>query len=260
MSMAGATRKGMLAGRRALVTGSGQNIGRAIALAFAREGADVVVNGHTNKTHVDAVVQEIESLGQRGFGIMADVGDATAVEQMVRDAEGRLGAAIDIAVSNVSVRHKQPFLDISIEDWRTVLNSNLNASFYLDRTVLPGMKAGGFGRIIHISGVDGFTGHMQDRAHNIVAKAGVHALSKAIGLEFGQFGVTANTIAPGIIDTERDWSQYPKDIRMLDEESIPVRRLGTVEEIAYACVYLSSPLAGYVNGQVIHLNGGPHMF
>ncbi len=257
--MSTATRSGLLTGRCALVTGSGQNIGRAIALAFAREGADVVVNGHANRAPVDAVVAEVEALGGRALGAMADVGDPEAVAGMVQAAEARFGK-VDIAVSNVSVRHKQPFLDISIEDWHEVLNSNLNASFYLDRAVLPGMKTRGFGRIIHISGVDGFTGHIADRAHNVVAKAGVHALSKALALGFGPFGITANTVAPGIIDTERDWSQYPKDIRQLDTESIPVRRLGTVDEIAAACLYLASPLAGYVNGQAIHVNGGQHMF
>jgi len=249
---------GLLAGRTALVTGSGQNIGRAIARLMAAEGAGVVINGHGDREHVDRVVAEIEAEGGEALGIMADVGDPGAVDRMVSLAEEKLGA-VDIAVSNVAIRHKQPFLDITIEDWQSTLNSNLNASFYLARRVIPGMKARGWGRIIHISGIDGFGAHIANRAHNIVCKAGVHALSKALALEFGEFGITANTVAPGIIDTERDWSQYPKNLMELDTAKIPVRRLGKVDEIAGACVYLSSELAGFVTGQVIHVNGGQYM-
>jgi 3-oxoacyl-[acyl-carrier protein] reductase len=250
---------GALAGRTALVTGSGQNIGRAIARMMAREGANVIVNGHANREHVDAVVDEIEADGGKAAGIMADVGDPAAVERMVKEAEALFGT-VDISVSNVAIRHKQPFLDISVDDWNATLNSNLSASFYLARAVIPGMKARRWGRIIHISGVDGFAGDIANRAHNIVCKAGVHALSKALSLEFGEFGVTSNTVAPGVFDTTRDWSQYPADLAKLGGPPIPLRRAGHVDEIAAACVYLASELAGFVAGEVIHVNGGQYMY
>ncbi len=250
---------GVLTGRTALVTGSGQNIGRAIARMMAQQGANVIVNGHTSREHVDAVVGEIEAEGGRAAGIMADVGDPAAVARMVEEAEALFGA-VDIAVSNVAIRHKQAFLDISVDDWNATLNSNLSASFYLARAAIPGMKARGWGRIIHISGVDGFAGDIANRAHNIVCKAGVHALSKALSLEFGEFGVTANTVAPGVFNTTRDWSQYPEDLAKLGGPPIPLRRVGHVDEIAAACVYLSSELAGFVAGEVIHVNGGQYMY
>ena len=248
-----------LSGRTAIITGSGQNIGRAIARMMAREGANVIVNGHRDHEHVDRVVREIEAEGGKAAAIMADVADPDSVEAMVGEAK-RIFGSVDITVSNVSVRHKQAFLDITIEDWKAILNSNLNSSFYMARSVIPGMKAARWGRIIHISGIDGFTGHIADRAHNVVCKAGVHALSKALALEFGGFGITANTVAPGIIETERDWNQYPKNIRDLDTAQIPVGRLGRVDEVAGACVYLASEIASFVTGQVIHVNGGQHMF
>ncbi len=248
-----------LAGRTALVTGSGQNIGRAIALMMSRAGANVIVNGHSDHEHVDEVVGEIAAGGGKAAGIMADVGDPVAVARMIAQAREIFGA-IDISISNVSVRHKQPFLDISIDDWNATLNSNLSASFYLARSVIPEMKARRFGRIIHISGVDGFSGHIANRAHNIVCKAGVHALSKALALEFGEFGITANSVAPGVINTERDWSQYPADLKELGGAPIPLKRTGHVDEIAAACVYLASDLAGFVTGQVIHVNGGQYMY
>jgi 3-oxoacyl-[acyl-carrier protein] reductase len=245
-------------GRTALVTGSGQNIGRAIALAFARDGANVVINGHRNFAAIERVAEEARGLGVQAMAVLADVGDPAAVQAMVDRAVEAYGG-VDIAVSNVSTRLHTKFLDISIEEWQRILNSNLSASFYLARAVLPAMQARGWGRIIHISGRDGFA-VIPNRAHNVTCKAGVFALSKAIAVEFGQFGITANTVAPGIIDTTRDLTQYPHfregyGDRVLE---IPVRRVGHVDEIAAACTYLAN--AGFVTGQVLHVNGGDALF
>ncbi|MBI2224813.1 MAG: SDR family oxidoreductase [Betaproteobacteria bacterium] len=254
-----ARQRGKLAGRTAIVTGSGQNVGRSIALYFAREGANVVINGHRNKALVDNVVAEIHALGGNALGIMADVGDADAVAAMVRQTIEHFGA-VDIAVSNVSIRRLQPFLEISIKDWNDTLNTNLNSCFYMARAVIPGMKARNWGRLIHISGVDGFAGHIPTRAHNIVCKSGMHAFAKAIAVEFGEFGITANTVSPGSLNTTRDWSQYPPNWAEMRKAQIPVKRLGTADEIAAACLYLAGEDAGFVTGQVIHVNGGQYMY
>ena len=250
---------GLLAGRTAVVTGSGQNVGRAIALQFAREGASVIVNGHRNREIVDAVVAEIKAAGGNAAGIMADVSDPAAITDMVAKAKALFGA-VDIAVSNVSTRRKQAFLDISLEDWHSTLNTNLNSCFYMARAVIPDMKARGWGRLIHISGLDGFAGHIPTRAHNIVCKAGMHAFSKALAVEFGAYGITANTVSPGALDTTRDWSQYPENWLETRLAQIPVHRLGTADEIAAACAYLAGESAGFVTGQVIHVNGGQIMY
>jgi NAD(P)-dependent dehydrogenase (short-subunit alcohol dehydrogenase family) len=259
MMQKGARQKGKLAARTAIITGSGQNVGRSIALFFAREGANVVINGHRNKALVDNVVAEIQLLGGKALGIMADVGDPDAVAAMVRQTSDHFGA-VDIAVSNVSIRRLQPFLDISIKDWNDTLNTNLNSCFYMARAVIPGMKARQWGRLIHISGVDGFAGHIPTRAHNIVCKSGMHAFSKAIAVEFGEFGITANTVSPGSLNTTRDWSQYPPNWVEMRKAQIPVKRLGTADEIAAACLYLAAEDAGFVTGQVIHVNGGQYMY
>jgi NAD(P)-dependent dehydrogenase (short-subunit alcohol dehydrogenase family) len=250
-----------LQGRVAIVTGSGRNIGRAIALAFAREGAAVVVNGHSDRAAVDAVVGEARALGSDALGIMADVGDPHAVQGMVDEARERFGS-VDIAVSNVSLRKKQSFLEISVEDWQRIVNFNLNSAFYMARSVIPGMKEAGFGRIIHISGVDGFAGHLPGRVHNIACKAAVHAMTKALTTEFAEFGITANTVAPGHIDTERDWSQYgPREAWTESRrQHIPMRRIGRVEDVAEACVYLAAASGRFVSGQAIHVNGGHYMY
>jgi 3-oxoacyl-[acyl-carrier protein] reductase len=247
------------AGRTALITGSGQNIGRAIALAFARLGANVVLNGHRNQAAIDAVAAEVRTLGANALAVLADVADPAAVQLMVDQATAAFGK-VDISVANASVRLHTPFLDISLEEWQRIINSNLNASFYLARSVIPGMKQHGWGRIIHISGRDGFM-PIPNRVHNITCKAGVHAMAKALAIEFGQFGITANTVSPGLIDTTRDWSQYPQFRDGYGErvKEIPVRRVGHVDEIAAACTYLASDAAGFVTGQVLHVNGGDVM-
>ncbi len=248
-----------LAGRTALITGSGQNIGKAIALAFARQGANIVLNGHRNQAAIDAVAAEARELGVGTLAVLADVGDPAAVQSMVDQATKVFGS-VDISVSNASLRLHTPFLDISLEEWHRIINSNLSASFYLARAVIPGMKQRGWGRIIHISGRDGFM-PIPNRVHNITCKAGVYAMAKALALEFGPHGITANTVSPGLIDTTRDWTQYPQFRNGYGEriKEIPVRRAGHVDEIAAACAYLASDAAGFVTGQVIHVNGGDVM-
>ncbi len=249
-----------LAGRTAIVTGSGQNIGRAIALDFARQGANVVLNGHRNQAALDEVAEAVRALGGQALTVLADVGDAKAVQAMVDQAVQRFGG-VDICVSNVSVRLHQPLLEISVEDWERVLQTNLSAAFFLARASLPHMKARGWGRVIHISGRDGFA-PKTNRAHNVTCKAGVFALAKAIAVEFGEFGITANAVAPGIVETSRDPVHYPDaaDGFAARRQALPLRRLGSVEEIAGACSYLCSPAGSYVTGQVLHVNGGEFMF
>ncbi|HEY4069733.1 MAG TPA: SDR family oxidoreductase [Burkholderiaceae bacterium] len=248
-----------LQGRTALVTGSGRNLGRGMALAFARAGANVVLNGHRDRASLEAVAQEVEQLGARSLIAMADVSDPDAVKGMVDSALQTFGS-VDIAVSNVGLRLRQSFLDISVEDWRRIMETNLSAAFYLARAVLPSMRDKRWGRIIHISGRDGFF-TIPHRAHNVTCKAALHSLAKAIALEFGEFGVTANTIAPGKMDTVRDEKHYPGYQEEWAEhiKKMPLRRLGIAEDVAEACLYLACG-GDYVTGQLLHLNGGDSMY
>ncbi|WP_162913209.1 SDR family oxidoreductase [Rhodospirillaceae bacterium SYSU D60014] len=248
-----------LQGRTAIVTGSGQNIGKAIALRFAAAGANVVINGHRDQAKIEAVADEARGLGVEALARLADVGDPEAVSRLVCDAVARFGA-VDIAVSNVALRPFQPFLEISVADWNRILNINLNAAFYLARAVLPQMQERRWGRILHIAGSDAVFA-IPNRAHVLASKAAVHALAKAIALEFGPYGITANTVAPGWIETARDMKNYPDyeaTVRQL-RETIPLRRLGRVEEVANACLYLASDLGSFVTGQMLHVNGGEVM-
>lgn len=246
------------AGRCAIVTGSGRNIGRAIALALAAGGASVVVNGHRDRAAVDAVVKEITDAGGRALAFMADVSKHDEVAAMVGAAAEAFGS-VDIVVSNVGVRRMQPFLEIGLEDWDAVLATNLTPAFYLARNAIPHMQKRKWGRLILISGFDGFWGQVTQRAHNITCKAGLHGLAKALAREFGPDGITANTVAPGAIDTVRDWSQYQHQPKEQIAKEIPLGRFGHVDEVAAACTFLAAG-GGFVSGQVIHVNGGHYMY
>jgi NAD(P)-dependent dehydrogenase (short-subunit alcohol dehydrogenase family) len=247
-----------LAGRTAVVTGSGRNIGRAIARALAAAGASVVVNGHRDREAVDGVVREIRDAGGRAAGIMADVSKHEEVAALVNAAAAEFGS-LDILVSNVGIRRMQPFLEIGLEDWDAVLATNLTPAFYLARNAIPHMQQRKWGRIILISGFDGFWGQVTQRAHNITCKAGLHGLAMALAREFGPDGITANTVAPGAIDTLRDWSQYKHQPKEQIANEIPLGRFGHVDELAAACTFLAAG-GGFVSGQVIHVNGGHYMY
>jgi NAD(P)-dependent dehydrogenase (short-subunit alcohol dehydrogenase family) len=246
-----------LDGKVALVTGAGQNIGQAIACRLAEAGARVIVNGLT-ASKLKNTVLKINELGGTAHAISADISDPQAVKAMVSEAADVFGA-IDISVSNVGRRLHKPFEEISVEDWDDSIRINLSAAFYIAREVVPPMKKNGWGRIIHVSGYDGFTGHLVNRAYNIAAKSGLHGFSKALGKELGPHGITANTLVPGAIDTDRDWSQYPGAIIEDVRQSIPVRRWGSVDDLAYSAVFLCTK-GSFVNGQALHLNGGEFMF
>lgn len=248
-----------LDGRVALVTGSGRNIGRAIAESFAAVGAKVIVNGHRDRDTVEEVARGIRDRGGEALAVMADVSKDDEVGGLV-DRTVREFGTVDILVSNVGIRRYRPFLEIGPEEWREVIDTNLSAAFYLSRHVIPHMKAKGKGRVIVISGFDGFWGQVTHRAPNLAAKAGLHGLAKAIAREFGPDGITANTVAPGAIDTVRDWTQYVHQDRARIQAEIPLARFGHVDELAGACLFLASDAGGFVSGQVVHVNGGHYMY
>ncbi len=246
-------------GRTAIVTGSGRNIGRAIALSLARQGAQVVVNGHSDRAAVDGVVKEIQEAGGQAMSIMADVSVDEQVQQLVQRTIDAFGSA-DIVISNVAIRRKQHFLDITPQDWQDVLQTNLTPAFYLARHAIPHMLEKKWGRLVLISGFDGFWGQVPERAHNLAAKSGLHGLTMALAREFGAHGITANTVAPGAIDTVRDWTQYTHQDRQKIEAEIPLGRYGKPDEVAAACDLLCSERGAFISGQVVHVNGGHYMY
>ena len=249
-----------LKGKVALITGASRNIGRAIAIAMAQEGGDIVVNTRKSHENLHAVAKEIESFGVNALPVVADVSDPEAVKQMMKRVEAEFDR-VDILVNNAVQRLDRPFVDMTFEQWRSAINVNLNGFFNCTSAVIPGMIRREWGRIINFSGISASIG-MGSRAAISTVKAGVVGFTKSLAREFGPFGITVNSISPGDIDVVRDPGHNGgKSSRNLPPtvELTALRRIGTTEEISSLCAYLSTDLAGYITGQNIGVNGGAYM-
>jgi 3-oxoacyl-[acyl-carrier protein] reductase len=249
-----------LAGRTAFITGASRNIGRAIALAFAAEGADLVLNTRVNREELEAVAAECARAGVRAVPVLGDVADAAAVDAMVARGLAELGR-IDVLVCNAAVRPHQSITETSIEDWHRVLGVNLHSAFYLARAVVPGMKERRCGSIIALGGQSAITGRPNTAAVT-AAKTGLLGLVRALAAELGPFGVRANMVVPGFIDTERRYAQWYPEFQQSPPGSpeqlrqIPLGRLGRPEDIAEACVFLASDASAYITGDALRVMGG----
>lgn len=242
-----------------MVTGAGRNIGRAIALAYAAGGANVVVNVHRNRAEAEAVVAEVEALGVGASVEVGDVGDPEFVEHLVGAAVAAYGS-VDHVVHSAARRDRQMISEISIADWRAVIEVNFNAFFYLAKFALPYMVERRFGRVIAIGGPDGIAG-ASGRAHSVAAKSGILGFMKAVALEYGRHGITVNTVVPGPVDTTRPEGEYPGWPPPGDywDNILAIPRVSQPEEIAYACRFLASPAAAFITGQTLHVSGGLYM-
>lgn len=245
---------GKLIGKVALVTGSGRNIGRAAVLAFAREGANVVVNAKANRTGADAVMKEAQELGVRAIAVLGDVSDKAQVDAMVKQALDEFGR-VDILVSNAAIRPQKTFTELTVDEWRQVIGVILDGAFYCTQAVLPSMLENGFGRVIYMTGDGAYSGGAK-RAHVSAAKMGLTGLARGLASEYAENHITFNIISPGLINTTRNNSFYLDPASMLKTDNIPMKRLGNPDEIAKACVYLASDEGAYITGQTLHINGG----
>jgi 3-oxoacyl-[acyl-carrier protein] reductase len=240
-----------LAGKVAIVTGAGRNIGRAIARQIAAAGASVVVNARSNQAEADAVVREIEAAGGKAMAVLADVGDAAAVEAMAQAALKRFGR-IDILVNNAALRRENPIDQMSYADWREVMNATLDSAFHGVKACLPAMKKNG-GTIINIGGMSAHIGS-KGRAHVMTAKAALVGFSRALAHDLAADRITANCVVPGAIDTTRPGSS-PNPAHHLTHGTITGER-GKPDDVAAMVRFLCGPGGRYVTGQTIHVSGG----
>jgi 3-oxoacyl-[acyl-carrier protein] reductase len=240
-----------LAGKVAIVTGAGRNIGRAIARQLAAAGASVVVNARSNQAEADAVVREIEAAGGKAMAVLADVGDAAAVEAMAQAALKRFGR-IDILVNNAALRREKPIDQMSYADWREVMNATLDSAFHGVKACLPAMKKNG-GTIINIGGLSAHIGS-KGRAHVMTAKAALVGFSRALAHDLAADRITANCVVPGAIDTTRPGSS-PNPAHHLTHGTITGER-GKPDDVAAMVRFLCGPGGRYVTGQTIHVSGG----
>jgi NAD(P)-dependent dehydrogenase (short-subunit alcohol dehydrogenase family) len=243
-----------LAGRRAVVTGAGKGIGRAICLAMAEAGADIAAFSRAERDLV-SLEPEIAALGRRFTAVAGDVTDGSAIRHLVDRVEEEFGGA-DIVVNNAGVVYPEPALATSAAHWHDTLAVNLTGPFQCAQAFAPAMLARGWGRIINISSDSGVVG-APDHAAYCASKGGLNALTKVLAIEWGPGGVTVNAIAPTIVMTpmgEQVWGDPAKSDPV--RAQIPTRRFGRPREIAAAVVYLASAAGAMINGHILLLDGG----
>jgi len=211
------------------------------------------VNGSSDQEAAEKVASEVRAKGSTAMVAMGDVGDKAAAEQIVQAGLDQFGA-IDVLVNNAAIRPHAPFLDISEAEWQRVMNVDLNAAIWLSRSVLPAMTHKGWGRIISFSGMNAQRGY-PGASPVAVAKHAVWGLTKSLAAEFGPLGITANIISPGTFPGDDPaTTDDPKFIKLRDEN--PVRRLGQPDDVGAMVGYLCSEHGGFVNGQMLQINGG----
>lgn len=262
-----------LKGKIALIAGASRNIGKEIALTFAREGADLVLVSRQMNDDLKQAARECESRGVRVLPVAADVGDHEAVNRAVRQAEDHFGR-VDVLMSVAAIRPHKPFWEISFDEWNQVLAVNLSSTFYLARALAPGWigrRSGG--SIVAIGGMASVTSQ-PNRAHVIASKTGLYGLIKALALELGPYNVRANLLAAGLIGTERrnpEWypegGGVPHGIAHKTPDATPVGhsagtplgRPGRPQEVANVALFLASDESSFVTGDRIICAGGRYM-
>jgi 3-oxoacyl-[acyl-carrier protein] reductase len=244
-----------LDGKVALITGGAQGIGRAIALALAREGAKIVASD-INLERAEETCREIAAAGLEAVAVKGNVADGRDAETMIQKALDRFGR-LDILVNNAGITRDQVLLRMKEEDWDLVLGVNLKGAFHLTKAVLrPFLKQKG-GKIINIASVTGQMGNA-GQSNYASSKAGLIGFTKSVAREYASRNILVNAVAPGFIDTAMSQA-IPQKERDLLARQIPLERLGTPEDIAEAVLFLAGPGADYITGQVLNVNGGLYM-
>lgn len=243
-----------LEGKVAVVTGSGSGIGRGIARRFAREGAAVGV-WDLNADSAAETAKLITDAGDKAIAIEADCSNEAAIKAAADETRAKFGA-INVLVNNAGVAPFTPYMDISEDEFDRVIRINLKGPHLCIREMLPAMLEAGWGRVVNITSSSTQSGSFA-QVHYAGSKGGLLGMTKALALEFAASGVTFNMVPPGFVDTPM-LRAAPIDVDAY-AQTMPMKRPGTVEEMAAACAYLASEDAGYVTGQTISVNGGRYM-
>jgi 3-oxoacyl-[acyl-carrier protein] reductase len=243
-----------LAGKVALVTGAGRNIGRAIALTLADAGAAIVVNARQSRDEADATVAEIERRGGRAMTALADVSNPEQVARMVEAADKQFGR-LDILVNNAAVRREAPIDQIGLQEWREIMGIVLDGAFICVKACLPHLRKGGAGAVVNIGGLTGHTGS-KNRPHVVAAKAGLVGLTKALAHDLAGDGIMVNCVVPGLIETVRKASSSVNPGHHALHHTLTGGR-GAPQDVADAVLYLVR--SRYITGQTLHVNGGAYL-
>ena len=239
--------------RAALVTGAARNIGRAVVLELVRAGMAVAVHANTSREAAEETMRLARAEGGTVVAVSGDVTDEAAVSAMVAAAVGAFGR-LDVVVNNAALRRETPFERLSYAEWREVTAVLLDAPFLVAKAALPALKASGSGAIVNLGGMSAHAG-TTDRAHVVAAKTGVVGLTRALAHDLAPFGITANCVVPGLIETERGASGHGS--ASLERARVPLAgRRGRPEEVAAMVRFLCGAEGRYVTGQTVHVNGG----
>lgn len=241
-----------LSGKTAFVTGSAQGIGKAIAFKMAEAGASIVI-GDVNQEKIDATVAEFTAKGFACMGQICDVTNPESVETLVKAAQAKFGK-IDILVNNAGITQDTLFMRMEADKWNRVLEVNLTGAFHTTKAVIRDMAKNRFGRVINISSVVGVIGNI-GQANYAASKAGMIGFTKSIAKEYASRNITANAVAPGFIETGMT-HVLTEEVKEEFFRSIPLKRMGSPDDVANAVVFLASDNAAYITGQVIHVDGG----
>ncbi len=246
----------LLENQVAIVTGATRGIGRAIALALAKEGAALVVNG-TKADLLQELAGEIKKQGGKCLVSAGDIADPTTAESFAQTALEEFGR-IDILVNNAGMNMRAPTLEMKLEDWRRVLDVNLNGTLYAALAVLPEMIKQKQGRIINISSTTAKTPHKNAAPSYGASKAGVNYLTQHLAFEMAKYNIRVNAVCPGPVETDMT-GQWTGEYRERVLSGVPLGRLGTPENVADTVVFLASGMSGFITGETINVNGGTYM-
>lgn len=244
-----------LKGRSALITGGNTGIGRAIALAYAREGADVAIAWIEREAQAKAVAQEIASLGRKAPAIRCDVTKEADVVACISETVAALGK-LDILVSNAGIQRPQPITEMSVADWDRMMAVHLRGAFLVSREAAKHMMPRRTGRMIFTCSQLGYIGRERYTAYS-AAKAGLIVFMRSLAKELAPHGILVNGVSPGLVDTGFD--PLPEEVKRAHAASLPLKRLGTPEDMTSGYVFLASDEARYYCGQLLHPNGGEIM-
>lgn len=245
-----------LTGKTVLVTGGSRGIGRSIALLFAKEGANVVINYTNDEESAGGVIKEIEGFGVKGLAVKANVSKAEEVDEMADKIKENFGR-IDILINNAGITKDGLFIGMKEKDWDKVIEVNLKGVFLCTKAVIRKMVKQKYGRVINISSVVGVVGN-PGQVNYSASKAGIIGFTKSLAREVANRNITVNAIAPGFIETDMT-RILPEDVKRDMIETIPMKKYGKPEDIANLVIFLSSDKAAYITGQVIHVDGGMAM-